>query len=49
MVDDLENLRTNGFGIGDALKYKLIFDYRLRLKSYLLGRAGVASSFLHRW
>jgi hypothetical protein len=49
MLDDLENLRTNGLGIGDALKYKLVFDYRLRLKSFLLGRTGVASSFLRRW
>ena len=49
MLDDLENLRTNGLGIGDTLKYKLVFDYRLRLKNYLLGRTGVASSFLRRW
>jgi Sulfotransferase domain len=49
MLDDLENLRTHGLGIGDTLKYKLVFDYRLRLKSYLLGRMGVTSSFLHRW
>ena len=49
MLDDLENLRTNGLGIGDTLKYKLVFDYRLRLKSYLLGRTGMASSFLRRW
>jgi hypothetical protein len=49
MLDDLENLRRNGLGVGDTLKYKLVFDYRLRLKSYLLGRTGVASSFLHRW
>jgi hypothetical protein len=49
MLDDLENLRTNGLGIGDTLKYKLVFDYRVRLKNYLLGRTGVASSFLDRW
>ena len=49
MLDDLESLRTNGLGVGNSIKYKLIFDYRLRLKNYLLGRAGVASSFLDRW
>jgi hypothetical protein len=49
MLDDLANLESNGLGIHDALKYKLIFDYRLRVKSFLLGRSGISSDFLNRW
>ncbi|MGH8070440.1 MAG: sulfotransferase domain-containing protein [Candidatus Entotheonellia bacterium] len=49
MLDDLAELESSGLGFAEALKYKLIFEYRLRLKRFLLGRGGVSSAFLNRW
>lgn len=49
MLKDLERVRRKGLGIGDAIKYKFIFDYRLRLRSFFLGRSSTVSGFLQRW
>jgi hypothetical protein len=49
MLDDLAALESNGLRLGEALKYKVLFDYRVRVKSFLLGRSGISSAFLNRW
>jgi len=49
MLDDLATLESRGLGFREALKYKLIFDYRPRLKGFLRGRSGFSSAFLDGW
>jgi len=43
ILDDLAALGSKGLGFGEALKYKMIYDYRLRLKALLRLRNSVTS------